>query len=196
MTFLQSSGDHQTGGGTESTPGLILEADGIRHRTRDKATYNLGSRILWRDFWGSTNPQRKTREDVRSTAEWVRALVTKDVVQVKVLNDLFVLVFTGKICLQEMQAPETGGKGWSEEDSPLLEEDQVREHLKKSNIHSLWDLAGYTHECWRSLLMSLWGHSWLSLKGQCDQKGFLRIGRQRMSLLFSRSRRMIWETTG
>lgn len=102
---------------------------------------------MWINFWGSTNPQRKTRENVRSTLEWIRALVTKDVEQVKVLKDFFMLVLTGKICLQEMQAPETRGKGWSEEDLPLLEEDQAREHLKKSNIHSLWDLAGCTHEC-------------------------------------------------
>ena len=42
MTFLQSYGDCQTGHGTESAPGLILEAgERVRHRTKDKATYSL-----------------------------------------------------------------------------------------------------------------------------------------------------------
>ena len=53
--------------------------------------------------------------------------MTKDVEKVKVLNVFFMLVFTGKICLQETQAPETSGKVRSEEHLPSLEEDQVRE---------------------------------------------------------------------
>lgn len=76
-----------------------------------------------------------------------QVLVTKDVEKVKVLNVFFMLVFTGKVCLQETQDPETSGKVWSEEDLPSLEEDQVREHKRNQTYTSLWDLTGCTNEC-------------------------------------------------
>lgn len=52
----------------------------------------------------------------------------------EVSNAFFASAFASKICLQDFQVPETTGKGWSEEDVPLLEEDQVREYLNKLNI--------------------------------------------------------------
>ena len=52
----------------------------------------------------------------------------------KVLKSVILLVFTGKICLQEFQAPEASGKGWSKEELPLVEKDQAKEHLNKPNV--------------------------------------------------------------
>ena len=43
--------------------------------------------------------------------------------------------FTSKTCLQESQVSESRRKGWSEKDVPLVEEDQVREHLSKQDIY-------------------------------------------------------------
>lgn len=39
--------------------------------------------------------------------------------------------------LREFKAPEASGKAWSKEDTPLVEEDQVRECLTKLGT-SLW----------------------------------------------------------
>ena len=43
-------------------------------------------------------------------------------------------VVIGKFCFRETQAPKYSGKVWSDEDLPLIEEDQIREHLK---IHGI-----------------------------------------------------------
>lgn len=51
----------------------------------------------------------------------------------EVLKSLL-LVFTDKIYLQESQVPETGGKGGSKVEIPLMEKDQVRECLSKPNV--------------------------------------------------------------
>ena len=51
-----------------------------------------------------------------------------------------------------------------------------------------WDLMGCAHECWGSWPMSLWGCSWLSLKGHGKQGRFLRTGRKQMPPLFSRKK--------
>lgn len=70
--------------------------------------------------------------------------MTKDVEKPKVLNATFTSAFTRKTTLQESQASETRGQVWSKKDLPLVEEDQVREHLNKV---SPWDLIGSTHGC-------------------------------------------------
>ena len=50
-------------------------------------------------------------------------------------NSLFALIFTGKTSLEESHVPETSGKVWSKEHLPAVEKTQVREHLKKLDIH-------------------------------------------------------------
>lgn len=45
------------------------------------------------------------------------------------------LVFTAKNHLGESQVPEIRGKVWSKGELPSVEEDQIREYLKKLNIH-------------------------------------------------------------
>ncbi|GAB0205233.1 mitochondrial enolase superfamily member 1 [Grus japonensis] len=55
--------------------------------------------------------------------------------KVELLNAFFALVFTAKAGPQESQTLEAGEKVWRKEDLPLVEEDRVREHLGKLNIH-------------------------------------------------------------
>ncbi|KAK4816298.1 LOW QUALITY PROTEIN: hypothetical protein QYF61_014596 [Mycteria americana] len=59
----------------------------------------------------------------------------EDIEKPEVLNAFFVSIFTGKTSLQESQALETSGKVWSKEDLPWVEQDQIREHLNKLDIH-------------------------------------------------------------
>lgn len=52
----------------------------------------------------------------------------------KVINVLFVSVFTSKTVHQQSQASDTMEKVWCKADAPLVEEDQVRESLNKLDI--------------------------------------------------------------
>ena len=61
-------------------------------------------------------------------------LVTQDMEEAEVLNASFASAFTSKTSLQELQVPVTRAKGWSKEDGPLVEADQVREYLSKQDI--------------------------------------------------------------
>lgn len=62
-------------------------------------------------------------------------LVTKAREKAKVLNTFFASVFAGETSLQESPVPETRGKVWSKEDLPSAEENQIKEHLSKLDIH-------------------------------------------------------------
>lgn len=59
--------------------------------------------------------------------------------------------------LDEAGDPRNQGKGWSKEDSPLVEEDEVREHCRNQDMHKSRDQEGM------SGLMPQQGHSLLSL---------------------------------
>lgn len=59
--------------------------------------------------------------------------------------------------LNEAGNPRNQGKVWSKEDSPLVEEDEVREHCRDQDMHKSRDQEGM------SGLMSHQGHSLLSL---------------------------------
>ncbi|PKU27592.1 rna-directed dna polymerase from mobile element jockey- hypothetical protein [Limosa lapponica baueri] len=65
----------------------------------------------------------------RSLLYWVRTE------KAELPNAFFALVFTAKAVPHESQTLETRGKVWREEDFPSVEEDQIRDHLAKLDIH-------------------------------------------------------------
>jgi len=75
--------------------------------------------------------KRKTRENVgpllSKTGDWV----TQGVEGAEVLNAAFVSVFISKAGLQESQVPATMGKSLEQGRVPLVEEDRIREYLRK-----------------------------------------------------------------
>ena len=52
-------------------------------------------------------------------------LVTRDMGKAEVLNDCFVLVFTGKCSSHTTQVAEGKGRDWENEEVPTVGEDQV-----------------------------------------------------------------------
>jgi len=65
----------------------------------------------------------------------VGALVMEDAEKAELLNAFFASVFTDEAGPWESQSLEVRGKAWRKEDLPLLEGDQVRDHLSKLDIH-------------------------------------------------------------
>ncbi|GAB0207699.1 mitochondrial enolase superfamily member 1 [Grus japonensis] len=86
-------------------------------------------------FFKYISSKRKTRENVGPLLNEVGALVTEDTEKAELLNAFFASVFTAKASPQETQTLEVREKVWRKEDFPLVEEDRVREHLGKLNIH-------------------------------------------------------------
>ncbi|GAB0202606.1 mitochondrial enolase superfamily member 1 [Grus japonensis] len=86
-------------------------------------------------FFKYISSKRKTRENVGPLLNEVGALAMEDTEKGKLLNAAFASVFTAKVGPQETQTLEVGKKVWRKEDLLLVEEDQVREHLGKLNIH-------------------------------------------------------------
>ncbi|GAB0206764.1 mitochondrial enolase superfamily member 1 [Grus japonensis] len=86
-------------------------------------------------FFKYISSKRKTRENVDPLLNEVSALVMEDTEKAELLNAFFVSVFTAKVDPQESQTLEVGEKVWRKEDLPLVEEDWVREHLGKVDIH-------------------------------------------------------------
>lgn len=54
------------------------------------------------------------------------------------LNAFFASFFIGKIGCQEFQAPKTSKEIWSKEDLLSVKEDNIRERLNQTDIHSRW----------------------------------------------------------
>ncbi|GAB0184184.1 hypothetical protein GRJ2_000884000 [Grus japonensis] len=86
-------------------------------------------------FFKYISSKRKTRENVGLLLNEVSALVMEDTEKAELLNAAFASVFTAKVGHQETQSLEAGEKVLQKEDVPLVEEDWVREHLGKLNIH-------------------------------------------------------------
>ncbi|GAB0205877.1 mitochondrial enolase superfamily member 1 [Grus japonensis] len=80
-------------------------------------------------FFKYISSKRKTRENVALLLNEVGALVMEDTEKAELLNAFFA---SGP---QETQTLEVGGKVCRKEELPLVEEDQVREHLGKLDIH-------------------------------------------------------------
>ncbi|GAB0204864.1 mitochondrial enolase superfamily member 1 [Grus japonensis] len=86
-------------------------------------------------FFKSISSKRKTRENVGPLLNEVGALVTEDTEKTELLSAAFASIFTAKAGPQESQTLEVREKVWRKEDLPSVEEDRVREHLGKLNIH-------------------------------------------------------------
>lgn len=76
----------------------------------------------------------KTRENMGGLLKEAGNLMTKGIKKGNVLNAFFTSDFTGKVCLHHSPAPEANGKAWNKEYFSSVEDDQVREHLKKMDI--------------------------------------------------------------
>lgn len=75
---------------------------------------------------------------------------------------------TSKTCLWEVhEAPKTSEKVWDREDSPSLEEDQIRECLKKMGIHKSMELDGM-YGCMLKELASIFARPFFK---SCDDRG-------------------------
>ncbi|XP_040400941.1 uncharacterized protein LOC121063970 [Cygnus olor] len=86
-------------------------------------------------FFKYISRKRKTRGNVGPLLKEAGALVTKVTENAELLNAFFASVFTAKISPQESQTLETKDKVWRKEDMALVEEDRVRDHLSKLDIH-------------------------------------------------------------
>ncbi|GAB0206869.1 mitochondrial enolase superfamily member 1 [Grus japonensis] len=110
-----------------------------RHVRKGKAQMELNLARDVKDnkkgFYKYISDKRKARENVGLLLNGAGALVTQDMEKSEVLNAAFASVYSSKTGLQESQVPETKAKGWSKEDLPLVEEDQIREYLSKLDIH-------------------------------------------------------------
>lgn len=63
------------------------------------------------------------------------ALATKDIGKTELLNAFFASVFTAKASPCKSQTLEGREKAWKKEDLPLVEGNQVRGHLDRSDNH-------------------------------------------------------------
>ena len=63
-----------------------------------------------KSFYRYLRSKRKVRENMSLLLNEAEDLMPKDMENAKALNTLFALVFTGRICLQESQTPETNGE--------------------------------------------------------------------------------------
>ncbi|GAB0209507.1 mitochondrial enolase superfamily member 1 [Grus japonensis] len=88
-----------------------------------------------KDFFKYISSKRKSRENVGLLLNEVGALVTEDTEKVESLNAFFASVFTAKASPQETQTLEVGEKVLRKEDLQVVEEDRVRDHLGKLDIH-------------------------------------------------------------
>ncbi|GAB0209097.1 hypothetical protein GRJ2_003375400 [Grus japonensis] len=86
-------------------------------------------------FFKYISSKRTTRENVGLLLNEVGALVMEDTEKAELLNAAFASLFTAKVGPQETQTLEVGQKILRKEDPPLVEEDWVREHLGKLDIH-------------------------------------------------------------
>jgi len=93
----------------------------------------------------------KTRENVGLLLNEVSALVTEDTEKEDLLNTFFASVFTAKAGPQASQSLEAREKAWTKGDLPLVEEDCVRDHLRKLGAHKSMGPDGMHPRVWREL---------------------------------------------
>lgn len=91
----------------------------------------------WQVTWRATRASTSTSAaKVRQGKRWGHCSMGQQIWWQRTWKRLrnFVLVFTGKMCLEESEASQITGKFWSNEYFFLTEENQVREHLNKLDI--------------------------------------------------------------
>jgi len=86
-------------------------------------------------FFKYISSNQKTRENVGPLLNKMGALVTEDTEKAKLLNAFFASVFPAEAGPQASQPLEVREKAWRKENLPLIEEDQVRDHLSKLGTH-------------------------------------------------------------
>jgi len=90
--------------------------------------------------------RRKRKENVGPLLNEVSAIMRKDTEKAELLNAFFASVFTAKSSPPESLALGTREEIWRNEDSPLVEEEQVRYLLGKLDSHKSMSPNGYIHE--------------------------------------------------
>ncbi|KAK4832509.1 hypothetical protein QYF61_023574 [Mycteria americana] len=95
-----------------------------------------------KSFYRNISSKRKTKENMDLLQNMglllpagTEDLLTKGTEKAKVLITFFTSVLTHKTNPQQSQASAIRGKFWSKDDLPSVEEDQVKEHLNKLDIH-------------------------------------------------------------
>ncbi|KAK4827438.1 hypothetical protein QYF61_017995 [Mycteria americana] len=109
------------------------------------------SKTTKKGFYKYLGDKRKARENVGPLLNETGHLVTQGMEKAEVLNVFFIPVFSSKTGLQESQASETRGKGWSKEDVLLVEKVQFRKYVSKLDIHKSMDPDGMHPEVLREL---------------------------------------------
>jgi len=88
-----------------------------------------------KSFFKYISSNQKTRENVGLLLNEEGVLVTEDAEKAELLNACFSSVFSAKAGPQESQALEVREEACRKDDLPLVEEDNVRDHLSNLDAH-------------------------------------------------------------
>jgi len=70
-------------------------------------------------FYRDISSKRTPRENASPLMNGEGDLLMNEMKKAEALNVFFTLVFSGRTCLQESQAPEASGTFWNKEDLPI-----------------------------------------------------------------------------
>ncbi|GAB0207732.1 hypothetical protein GRJ2_003238900 [Grus japonensis] len=116
---------------------VVRECRGATRKAKAHLELNLAGEVKdnKKGFFKYISSKRTTRENVGPLLNEAGALVMEDTEKAELLHAFFTSVLTAKADPQESQTLEVGQKVLQKEDLPLVDEDQVREHLGKLDIH-------------------------------------------------------------
>lgn len=98
-------------------------------------------------FYRSISSKKKTRENLGLLLNGAGDWVMEDIKKAKVFEASFPQSSTGETSFQEAQVPETSMKVQSKKDLPSMEENQLREHLNRLDMHKSMGSDGMYQEC-------------------------------------------------